>query len=290
MTPKKPPTISQDLPPLNPGDYDYFSPFAERPPFVPRPLTVVNWPNAWWLAEFSLLAYCTEANVRLGMAQSGFRLRPKFFIDKDAQVLVAESDDAIVVAFRGTEAPNFTRTGLFGFFQTVVDSGQDWLINAKAKLVPLVVDGVSRGKVHSGFLSAFNSIKVDLRAAIAELQSAKPRPVWYTGHSLGGALATLAAAQAGDATGLYTFGCPRVGDDQFVAVFSTLSQSARVCLSGDPVPEVPLETALFPYAHVGTSVSPVAPPLFQFSNPRRHAPMLYSVSVWNRLILESAES
>jgi predicted lipase len=42
-------------------------------------------------------------------------------------------------------------------------------------------------------------------------------PWWFTGHSLGAALATLAARRFGRALALYTYGSPKVGDAAFVA-------------------------------------------------------------------------
>ncbi len=47
------------------------------------------------------------------------------------------------------------------------------------------------------------------------------RRVWFTGHSLGGALATLAAGRYERAPEVYTFGAPRVGDGEHVKSLDT---------------------------------------------------------------------
>jgi predicted lipase len=65
-----------------------------------------------------------------------------------------------------------------------------------------------------------------------------------TGHSLGGALAQLAAvelAQQGYNISLMTFGSPRVGDGTFANIINSLvSQNFRVTHWRDPVVHVPL--------------------------------------------------
>lgn len=64
-----------------------------------------------------------------------------------------------------------------------------------------------------------------------------------TGHSLGGAIATLAAASARAANGsadLYTYGSPRVGNTAFVEYVESLpGGNYRLTHSADPVPLLP---------------------------------------------------
>jgi len=72
-----------------------------------------------------------------------------------------------------------------------------------------------------------------------------------TGHSLGGAVATLAAAYlraAGNAVDLYTYGSPRVGNDAFANFVSAQAGlEIRVTHLDDPVPRLP--PLLFSYRH-----------------------------------------
>jgi predicted lipase len=73
------------------------------------------------------------------------------------------------------------------------------------------------------------------------------------GHSLGAALATLAADRLPDVQGLYTFGSPRVGDKGFQAHFRV--KAYRLVNGKDIVPTVPGEG---PFRHVGELI-PIAP-------------------------------
>lgn len=80
------------------------------------------------------------------------------------------------------------------------------------------------GNVHSGFLHALDSVWPTIISTLAEVQN-NAQPFWLTGHSLGAALATLAAArfsleQAKPIAGLYDFGQPRVGDSEFARLLN----------------------------------------------------------------------
>lgn len=75
--------------------------------------------------------------------------------------------------------------------------------------------------------------------------------IYVTGHSLGGALATIFAAQllrehgATHAVSLYTFGAPRAGDSEFASAFETSvattnASATRFHFERDPVVQVPV--------------------------------------------------
>ena len=70
------------------------------------------------------------------------------------------------------------------------------------------------GKVHRGFKAALSEVWTSLEKHISNLHRNNLK-IWLTGHSLGAALATLAADRLGNAQGLYTFGSPRIGDRDF---------------------------------------------------------------------------
>src|SRR5262249_58747833 len=79
--------------------------------------------------------------------------------------------------------------------------------------------------------------------------------VFFTGHSLGAALATLAAHRYPHTAGVYTFGSPRVGNHAFVASFNArmAQRSFRYVNDHDIVAQVPPELLALPfglYAHV----------------------------------------
>src|SRR5262245_57298511 len=108
------------------------------------------------------------------------------FDAKGSQGLVAADDTTCVVAFRGTET----------------DDPTDLFADVNFRLAPWEPGG----QVHEGFATAFRQVEADVRAHLPA-----DRRLLLTGHSLGAALATLAATVwPGDA--LYTFGSPRVGN------------------------------------------------------------------------------
>ncbi|KNC75696.1 hypothetical protein SARC_11785 [Sphaeroforma arctica JP610] len=91
-----------------------------------------------------------------------------------------------------------------------------------------------------------------------------PFHVFITGHSLGGALATLCAyefsrvfAGAELALTVYTFGSPRVGNHQYAWLYNErIPNTYRIVNDGDPITALPPKIAgtafLNTYKHVGT--------------------------------------
>jgi len=124
-------------------------------------------------------------------------------------------DGMLILAFRGTQP-----------------SISDVLTDIKADLVA----APGSGRAHRGFLEAFEKVKDPVQRALEE--HAGP-PVYITGHSLGGALAILATRYLEkDSLGAcYTFGGPRVGDDDFFQGVKT--PVYRVVNAADGVPRVP---------------------------------------------------
>jgi hypothetical protein len=75
------------------------------------------------------------------------------------------------------------------------------------------------------------------------------RPLFYTGHSLGAALATLAAGRF-PPRALYTFGSPRVGDGEFATTLEGVP-TFRLVNNRDLVTGVPRKVGRVRLAHVG---------------------------------------
>jgi len=113
---------------------------------------------------------------------------PSFHSAKGTQCYTLWDDNTLIFAFRGTELQ---------------------LDDIKTDL-DFLKEETSHGKVHSGFLNAYEDIKSKIKADYDMLSSG--RKVYFTGHSLGAALSTLAINDLGkDEDSLYTFGSPRVG-------------------------------------------------------------------------------
>jgi pimeloyl-ACP methyl ester carboxylesterase len=196
--------------------------------------------NAWCLGQAARLAYedptATETRCReWGLTMTRFLKSPRR-ARYDTQAFVAANDRLVVVAFRGTEPKKL----------------QDWLTDVNAVLIR----GPFGGRVHAGFYLALESVWKDLLKALRESQT-RGQSLWFTGHSLGGALASLAVARLRDefdrpVHGLYTFGQPRVGDRIFERAYNqdNRSRSFRFVNNNDVVTRVP--TRLMGYSHIGT--------------------------------------
>jgi len=107
--------------------------------------------------------------------------------------------------------------------------------------------------VHRGFGSAHAAAWPTVSKALEDPQAT---PVLFGGHSLGGALAVLAAWAAGEELGLapsatYTFGMPRVGAAQFARKFNQAQgrRTYRLVYGADIVPTVPPPGLAF--RHIG---------------------------------------
>ncbi len=81
-------------------------------------------------------------------------------------------------------------------------------------------------------------------ALAAALKEDKARKLYLTGHSMGGATATLAAARLADLgvspeqLEVITFGAPAVGNEAFARQYEHSFQLTRVSMAGDPVDSV----------------------------------------------------
>lgn len=124
-------------------------------------------------------------------------------------------------------------------------------------------------QVHSGFLSAYDSVRTRLLSLIKQAvgymdDDVKPLGRWHvyvTGHSLGGALATLLALELSSSqlanrgvisVTMYNFGSPRVGNRRFAEVYNEkMKDSWRVVNHRDIIPTVP---RLMGYCHVAQPV------------------------------------
>ncbi|MEM9217751.1 MAG: lipase family protein [Cyanobacteria bacterium P01_F01_bin.150] len=101
-------------------------------------------------------------------------------------------------------------------------------------------------QIHEGFSNAYLSVRDSIHKEISNLE--QQTRIIVTGHSLGGALATLCAldlqfnffSSASEQISLYTFGSPRVGNANFKKSFDRrVPNSYRIINGMDIVPAVP---------------------------------------------------
>lgn len=282
-------------------DYAYFQ-HHELFPFEYK-ASVFSLINAWWLAEASILVYADEAFVKQRFSEAGLK-RVKFFNRSGTQCFIAANNRFAIVAFRGSEI--WKRNERFDPGQIIADF--------KTNIDIRLSDWSQSGRVHSGFKAALDDVWEKILPEIKILE-ARGIKIWLTGHSLGAALATLAADRLQDVQGLYTFGSPRVGDQEFQSRFQL--KAFRVVNGNDIVTSMPAKN---PYHHVGELKfidpkggnkdrpgfveGPDATPCINPSDAsesgkesqkfdssvfipswiRNHVPLLYSILLWNELV------
>jgi len=93
------------------------------------------------------------------------------------------------------------------------------------------------------------------------LQNTLFSTVVFVGHSLGGAICSLAAVDMSQIfrdssikvkTIVYTIGAPKSGDDTFVELYHRLvSESWRIVNKRDPITKLPLRSPMMKYSHTG---------------------------------------
>src|SRR5579862_6635780 len=149
--------------------------------------------------------------------------KPEGWTAKDERfgfIAQEQTSGDLFVTFRGTQSP------------------EDWLSNLTFPQVPH-----AWGMVERGFSTLYNQCSTSVRQTVANAGAAR---VVVTGHSLGGALATLATADlvlAGRAPLMYTFASPRTGNVDFANKFNQNVQVRwRVANTEDLVTTVPLAT------------------------------------------------
>ena len=146
-------------------------------------------------AKLSAYAYKTEKQAKTLTKKMGFPWC-KLISRDGAECLVVKDRNDLWFAFRGTEPSKLN--------DVMADLN---LIKNAAK---------AGGKVHSGFQQEVNDLWMDILAEIEHNQQLKvQKDIYMTGHSLGAAMATIAATRHSPVE-LFTFGSPRVGGAKFI--------------------------------------------------------------------------
>ena len=146
------------------------------------------------MAYLAQCAYLDGTQLKAKLKSIGYK-NHRFFEVDGAQVHIIWGETDYIVAFRGTEP--------------------DELSDVLADLNALPVKGVSGGWVHKGFQGELDKVWDKI---VKHREEHKRLNLYITGHSLGGAMATLAASRFSlidNVECLYTFGSPRVGTRAF---------------------------------------------------------------------------
>jgi triacylglycerol lipase len=148
-------------------------------------------------AELSQIAYMPPEPALVCVQKIGFP--ESLYFDRDgAQAYRFRNQHDCVVVCRGTQPTEWND------------------VKADVNAVTVVAEAI--GRVHSGFKHEVDELWPVLERALAYNE----RPLWFAGHSLGAAMATICARRCKisklcvDPAGLFTFGSPRVGDRVYV--------------------------------------------------------------------------
>ncbi|KAF8590402.1 alpha/beta-hydrolase [Ramaria rubella] len=126
---------------------------------------------------------------------------------------------------------------------------EDFIIDANIELIPFISPGVNApgATVHGGFLTAYNSIASQVVAAV-NAQLAGPAAGYSlrtAGHSLGGALSSIAAVSLKSnfptvPIQMYTYGQPRTGNAAYATLVNGMfgTDAFRSVHTTDGVPTI----------------------------------------------------
>ena len=166
------------------------------------------------IANYASASYCDITNLEswtCSRCNDGFELIAAQLDDNNQLQFIVGYDlyfNASIVAFRGTVNGNWLRD--FTFF--TADAQQFFHDTSLPQ----------NATVHKGFIKGYELLKPNL-VPILKKALLRANHLIVTGHSLGGALATMAAADVVinfqlENVWLYSFGSPRTGDYGFTQV------------------------------------------------------------------------
>lgn len=176
------------------------------------------------------------------LAQEAYSAKPDIGkADSASRAIVRQTAAGLVIAFPGTDN---------------MDS-----VGADLDVMPVDVPGI--GQVHRGFWEAWGAIAVPVLAAIED------RPVTLIGHSLGAAIAIMAAsamvAAGNPPAAIYGFEPPRVCTNGDVAALLAKVPLSLYKNGNDIVPELP------PDWHHAGAIQQIGRAAFPFPNVTDHA-------------------
>jgi triacylglycerol lipase len=190
-----------------------------------------------WLSQLAYEAHRKETIDEVALTKWGFTfvgpfVRPKTSVEDSYETcgIIGERAGAVILAFAGTDP---------GVWQNLATD---------AAVLPR-----TNSDIHDGFLMAAEAVSGDIDDAVERAHKSQ-KPLFIGGHSLGAALAALAAvrtaANGSPPRAVYGFGMPRVGGEQFRTDYGDLGKVTYRLVHGiDLVARVPPSVTGF--RHVG---------------------------------------
>ena len=247
-----------------PKAFDYFNADYSENDFHNDQESVI--PNAYLLSQLSAIAYLEPGggeNQVGGLAKNlGLNVQEPIadhfssFLDiggvgGESKAYIFYNEDSVFIAFEGSTGwLDWEESNLDFWAHAKPEWGQTehqicYLVGCQTFYTDIV-------SLHNGFYDATDIIFDDVLEAILPLLAT--RKLWITGHSLGGAVATITAFRLEfdhdiSVQGVHVFGAPAVGDSDWENVFeNTMSNVHRWNLEGDPAP---IATQAPMFYHVG---------------------------------------
>jgi triacylglycerol lipase len=182
-------------------------------------------------AELSSVSYLSRAEAGYLAHRIGFP-EIRYYDNDGAQAYIFANDDDAVVTCRGTQP-------------------DDWN-DLKADLDLQRAAAETAGWVHRGFKQEVDDLWPRLEQALVN----NSRTLWFTGHSLGGAMAAICSGRCklsyikSNPRALFTFGSPRIGSGRYVN--HVQMEAYRWVNNNDIVTRIP--PAWLGYRHKGQEV------------------------------------
>ncbi|MEZ4752070.1 MAG: lipase family protein [Bdellovibrionota bacterium] len=241
------------------GPYQHYPlfplPQTIQPPLAPLPFdpakNAFDLDNATFFAWLSKVAYLKKEDGSPDMPAIQKELAgiPDASIEPidsaPVQGFIVKAKGYAVVVFRGSDERDDWFDNFNAFYLGQKKPAQQGFGRPNLMKKPkqnTVPSPNSRHDLHAGFYEQFSKAHDQVLEKLKGTESGK---VWFTGHSLGGALATIFArdfhaAHGFKNIGLYTFGAPRPGNQKLANYFNENTiPTYRVEFGHDPVPTLP---------------------------------------------------
>jgi hypothetical protein len=215
-----------------------------------------------WMAQ---LAYETDdpGKVRRILESWGWTLRDNH-AGRVKSVLPLTSAKGFTAARKGVSILTFAGTEPISL--------ADWILDFSIHM--------NANGIHDGFETGVDIVWDTISAMLGDGGPASSDQVVITGHSLGGALAAVAALRLVTTSivdlnriaGIYTFGAPRTGSDKFVENYRAVDggrladRTYRLIHGDDIVPKIPPRERPFAFRHVGCALACAHGALFDPAN------------------------